>query len=275
MAMTTEYYTTSTANFSLTGRVALITGGGGGLGGAMALALASAGADIALCDVSVAGMEQVAVQVSALGRRCLSIQGDLRERSEIKRVIHTIETEFGRLDIGVNSAGINIRKPALDYDEADWDAIIDLNLKAVFFCCQEEARLMIRTGKGKIINISSLNAENGLPNRSIYAASKGGLASMSRTLAAEWGPKNVYVNCIGPGQMLTPLTQNLFLESPDGPQILSKIPLGRFGVGADLAGAVVFLASDASDYVLGQTIFVDGGWLINIYGDKSSMGVSS
>lgn len=253
------------ANFSLAGRVALITGGGGGLGGAMALALAAQGADITLFDISTQGMQEIARQVVDLGQRCICIEGDLTQRSSIARMVQTAETEFGRLDIAVNSAGINIRKPALEYSEADWDAIIDLNLKALFFCCQEEALAMIRTGKGKIINISSLNAENGLPNRSIYAASKGGIVSMSRTMAAEWGPKNVYVNCIGPGQMLTPLTQKLFLDSPDGPKILSKIPLGRFGAGADLSGAVIFLASDASDYVLGQTIFVDGGWLINIY----------
>ena len=124
---------------------------------------------------------------------------------------------------------------------------------------------MLKSGKGKIINITSLTSENGFPNRSIYAASKGGVTSLSRVLAAEWAPHNIYVNCIGPGQMLTPLTQTLFQETPDGNKILSKIPLRRFGEAKDLAGAVVYLASDASDYVVGQTIYIDGGWLLNIY----------
>ena len=263
--MATEVADDIRANFSLADRVALVTGGGGGLGGGMAVALAAAGADIALCDVAPAGMEAVARRIEELGRRCQTITGDLRERADIVRMVQAVEAAYGRLDIAVNSAGINIRKPALEYGEEEWDKIIDINLKALFFCCQEEAQAMLRTGKGKIINISSLLVENGFKNRSIYAASKGGVASMSRVLAAEWGPRNIYVNCIGPGQMLTPFTQKLFLETPDGEAIRSKIPLGRFGTGADLAGAVVFLASDASDYILGQTIYVDGGWLINIY----------
>jgi 2-dehydro-3-deoxy-D-gluconate 5-dehydrogenase len=263
--VTTEVIGLTKANFSLADRIALITGGGGGLGGAMAYALAAAGADIALCDVAPAGMEAIARQIETLGRRCITMTADLRQRAGIARIVQTVEETFGHLDIAVNSAGINIRKPALEYGEEEWDKIIDINLKALFFCCQEEACAMLRAGKGKIINISSLCVENGFKNRSIYAASKGGVASMSRVIAAEWAPRNVYVNCIGPGQMLTPFTQKLFLETPDGEAIRSKIPLDRFGTGADLAGAVVFLASDSSDYIVGQTIYVDGGWLINIY----------
>jgi 2-deoxy-D-gluconate 3-dehydrogenase len=253
------------ASFSLSGRVALVTGGGGGLGGNMAIALASAGADIALFDLVPEGMEGVAAEVRGLGRQCVPITGDLRQLGDITRMVATARESLGRLDIAVNCAGINIRKPALDYSEEEWDAIIDVNLKGLFFCCQAEARAMLAAGRGKIINVTSLNSEIGLRHRSIYAGSKGGVTSLTRAMAAEWGPQNVSVNCIGPGQMLTPLTRELFLESTDGPQILARIPAGRFGDGHDLAGAVIFLASDASDYILGQTIYVDGGWLLNGY----------
>jgi 2-deoxy-D-gluconate 3-dehydrogenase len=251
------------AAFSLEGRAALVTGGGGSLGGGMAVALASAGANIALADVSPGGMEAVAAQVRTQGRRCVNLQCDLREHDAPARMVQSVIEEYGRLDIAVNSAGINIRKPALDYGEAEWNAIIDLNLKALFFCCQEEARAMTAKGRGKIINISSLTTECGLPNRSIYAASKGGVSSMTRVMAVEWIRHNVHVNCIGPGQMLTPFTRELFLNSAEGKRILDRIPAGRFGGPDDLAGAVVYLASDASDYVVGQTIYIDGGWLMN------------
>jgi 2-deoxy-D-gluconate 3-dehydrogenase len=253
------------AVFSLSGRVALVTGGGGGLGGGMALALAEAGAEIALIDISQSAMESVAGRIASVGRRCKAIVGDLRRIADIGKMVESIVDEFGRLDVAVNGAGINVRKPALEYGVEEWNAIVDVNLKALFFCCQEEARAMLKSGKGKIINITSLTSENGFPNRSIYAASKGGVTSLSRVLAAEWAPRSINVNCIGPGQMLTPLTQELFLATPDGDKILSKIPVGRFGNPKDLEGAIVFLASDASDYVVGQTIYVDGGWLLNTY----------
>jgi 2-deoxy-D-gluconate 3-dehydrogenase len=251
------------AAFSLDGRVAIVTGGGGSLGGGMAEALASAGAEIALADVSKKGMEEVAARIRRQGRRCVNIECDLRERKAPTQMVDAVIGQYGRLDIAVNSAGINIRKPALDYGEEEWNAIIDLNLKALFFCCQAEARAMIPAGGGKIINISSLTTECGLPNRSIYAASKGGVSSMTRVLAVEWVRHDLQVNCIGPGQMLTPFTRELFLHSPEGDRILARIPAGRFGAPDDLAGAVVFLASDASDYIVGQTIYVDGGWLLN------------
>ena len=254
-----------TVSFSLHGRVALVTGAGGGLGGGMAMALASAGADVVLADVSEISLVAVAEEVHRLGQRCATIVCDLRDPSSPARMVDFVLQEFGKLDIAVNSAGINIRRPALEYSEKEWDAIVDLNLKALFFCCQREARAMLVGRRGKIINITSLTSECGLPNRSVYAASKGGVTSMTRVLAAEWASQNIQVNCIGPGQMLTPLTIEVFLNSPDGEKILPRIPAGRFGEPKDLAGVVVFLASDASDYVVGQTIYVDGGWLLNSY----------
>jgi NAD(P)-dependent dehydrogenase (short-subunit alcohol dehydrogenase family) len=247
---------------SLEGKAALVTGGGGGLGGAMALALAQAGADIVLFDLHADPMKNNASLIEKEGRRCLMVTGDVRKLDDIERAVRTVETRFGRMHIAVNSAGVNIRKPALDYTEEEWSTIIDINLKGLYFCCLKEARIMKDHGGGRIINISSLTSENGLPHRSIYGASKGGVTATSRIMATEWAPFGITVNCIGPGHMLTPLTEKYFATSV-GEKILSQIPLGRFGVSADLAGAVVFLASDAAGYITGQTIYIDGGYMIN------------
>jgi 2-deoxy-D-gluconate 3-dehydrogenase len=247
---------------SLEGKAALVTGGGGGLGGAMALALAQAGADIVLFDLSAEPMKKCANLIENENRRCVMATGDVRRLDDIEQAVQAVVTNFGRLDIAVNSAGVNIRKPALDYTEEDWSKIIDINLKGLYFCCLKEARVMKGQGAGRIINISSLTSENGLPHRSIYGASKGGVTATSRIMAAEWAPFGITVNCIGPGHMLTPLTETYFATSV-GEKILSQIPLGRFGVSDDLAGAVVFLASEASAYITGQTIYIDGGYMIN------------
>jgi 2-deoxy-D-gluconate 3-dehydrogenase len=247
---------------SLEGKAALVTGGGGGLGGAMALALAQAGADIVLFDLSAEPMKKCATLIENENRRCVMATGDVRRLDDIEQAVQAVVTNFGRLDIAVNSAGVNIRKPALDYTEEDWSKIIDINLKGLYFCCLKEARVMKGQGAGRIINISSLTSENGLPHRSIYGASKGGVTATSRIMAAEWAPFGITVNCIGPGHMLTPLTETYFATSV-GEKILSQIPLGRFGVSDDLAGAVVFLASEASAYITGQTIYIDGGYMIN------------
>jgi 2-deoxy-D-gluconate 3-dehydrogenase len=246
---------------SLEGKAALVTGGGGGLGGAMALALAQAGADIVLFDLSAEPMKKCATLIEN-ENRCVMATGDVRRLDDIEQAVQAVVTNFGRLDIAVNSAGVNIRKPALDYTEEDWSKIIDINLKGLYFCCLKEARVMKGQGAGRIINISSLTSENGLPHRSIYGASKGGVTATSRIMAAEWAPFGITVNCIGPGHMLTPLTETYFATSV-GEKILSQIPLGRFGVSDDLAGAVVFLASEASAYITGQTIYIDGGYMIN------------
>jgi 2-deoxy-D-gluconate 3-dehydrogenase len=247
---------------SLEGKAALVTGGGGGLGGAMALALAQAGADIVLFDLHADPMAQNASLIEKENRRCITVTGDVRKLDDIERAVRAVEASFGRMHIAVNSAGVNIRKPALDYTEEEWSTIIDINLKGLYFCCQKEARVMKERGGGRIINISSLTSENGLPHRSIYGASKGGVTATSRIMAAEWAPFGITVNCIGPGHMLTPLTEKYFATSV-GEKILSQIPLGRFGVSADLAGAVVFLASEAAAYITGQTIYIDGGYMIN------------
>ena len=249
--------------FDLSGKAALVTGGAGGLGRRMALALARAGADVAMADLNPGGAAGAAAEIEQMGRQALALAVDLRRPTEAQRMVEEAVSRFGRLDVAVNAAGINIRRPALDYTEQDWDAIIDVNLKGLFFCCLEEARAMIPQRRGRIINISSLTSEAGLPQRAIYAASKGGVTSLTRVLAAEWAPHGVTVNCLGPGHMWTPLTEAMFSDPAVAGPLAARIPAGRFGRPADLDGAIVFLASNASAYITGQTIYVDGGYLVN------------
>jgi 2-deoxy-D-gluconate 3-dehydrogenase len=253
----------SVAQFSLSGKVALVTGAAGGLGRAMALALAGAGADMALVDRDAAGLERVAAEAQAAGRQCLIIAADLGRPAEARRMVEETVARFGKLSIAVNAAGVNRRKPALEFTEDDWDFIIGVNLKGVFFCCQEEGRVMTAQGYGRIINISSLTSEVALSRRAIYAASKAGVTGMTRVFAGEWARYGVTVNCIGPGHMLTPMTASMFADPNVAGPVTARIPQGRLGLPADLAGAVVYLASDAAAYVTGQTIYVDGGYLLN------------
>jgi len=249
--------------FDLTGKIALVTGAGGGLGKQMALALAGAGADMVLVDRVPALLEQAVGEVVQLGRQCLTVVADLGQVAESARMVQETLGRFGALHIAVNAAGVNIRKPALEFTEQDWDYILGVNLKGVFFCCQAEGRAMLQQRWGRIINISSLSSEAGLLRRAPYAASKAGVTGMTRVFAAEWAAHNVNVNCIGPGHMLTPMTAKMFADPDVSARVVGHIPGGRLGLPADLAGAVVYLASDASAYVTGQTIYVDGGYLIN------------
>lgn len=247
--------------FDLSGKVAVVTGASRGLGEGMALALARAGADCALVSRSAADLEKVAEQVRALGRRALAITADVADVKSVEAMAAQAESRLGRVDILVNNAGVNVRKPAAEYTEADWDQVLDVNLKGAFFTTLAVGRAMLRRKRGRIINICSLTSAIGIRNIPAYAASKGGLFSLTRALAVEWAPSGVTVNAIGPGYFLTPMTQPLFEDPERRAWIESRIPLGRPGQPADLGGAVVFLASDASSYVTGQILFVDGGWL--------------
>jgi len=249
--------------FDLSGKVALVTGAGGGLGKQMALALAGAGADMVLVDRAHEALELAAGEVGRLGRQCLSLATDISQTAETERMVQAALERFGKLHIAVNAAGVNIRKPSLEFTEQDWDYIISVNLKGLFFCCQAEGRAMIEQRWGRVINISSLTSEVGLLRRAVYAASKAGVTGMSRVFAAEWAQFNVTVNCIGPGHMLTPMTAKMFADVEMSNRVTSRIPAGRLGLPPDLDGAVVYLASDAGAYVTGQTIYVDGGYLTN------------
>lgn len=250
-------------SFALDGRVALVTGGSRGLGLGMALALTHAGADVALVARTKDELERAADLVRGTGRTSLVLPADVSEVSKLPDLVHAVAERFGRLDILVNAAGINLRQSADTFTERDWDQLMTINLKSVFFLCQEAARVMRRQGKGKIINMSSMASEIIVPEVALYAISKGGVRQMTRTLAVEWAKDGINVNAIAPGRFWTKLTDAVFSDPERYESAIGVIPQGRPGTPSDLAGATVLLASDASDYITGQTIFVDGGWLVN------------
>ena len=246
--------------FKLDGTVALVTGAAAGLGQAIAIALAEAGADLA-CHGNTRSPEATCDAVDQLGRRALSITGDLSNPETPRALFDATIEKFGRLDILVNNAGTIRRSPAVDYSEEDWAAVIQVNLSAVFRLSQLAGRQMIEQGKGKIINIASLLSFQGGITVPAYAASKGGVAQLTKALANEWAGKGINVNAIAPGYMRTSNTQALQQDETRNRQILERIPADRWGEPADLAGAAVFLASAASDYINGEVLVVDGGWM--------------
>ncbi len=248
-------------SFKLDGKVALVTGAAQGLGQGMALALAEAGADIASLDR--VGCEGTCESVRLLGRKYCESVVDLRTSSvdDLKAVVARIVRELGRIDILVNNAGTIRRTPAIDFSEADWDDVLQINLKAAFFLSQAVGRVMISQGGGKIINTTSMLAFQGGILVPSYTASKSGLAGLTRALANEWAKHNINVNAIAPGYMATDNTAALRADPARSTSILERIPAGRWGTPADLKGVVIFLASPASDYLNGAIIPVDGGWL--------------
>jgi 2-deoxy-D-gluconate 3-dehydrogenase len=247
--------------FKLNGRVALVTGASRGLGQGMAVALGSAGASVALVARTKASLEETAKLIEKEGSKAYVLQADISKISEAQRVVRETVEHFGQLNIILNSVGTQVRKPAVEVAEAEWDHVIAVNLKSVYFITQAAAKEMIKAKKGKVINITSLTSFIGLSNVSIYGASKGGIAALTRQWAIEWAKHNINVNGIGPGYFKTALTADLFKDEVRSKWVLSRIPLGRTGTAEDLAGLTVFLASNASDYITGQIINVDGGWL--------------
>ncbi|MCB0177355.1 MAG: 2-dehydro-3-deoxy-D-gluconate 5-dehydrogenase KduD [Anaerolineae bacterium] len=247
--------------FNLEGRVALVTGAGRGLGQAMALALAEAGADVAGLDRSDGAATAEAVR--AVGRRYHHLSVDLLQAdvADLTAVVDQITVTLGRLDILVNNAGIIRRAPALEFTEADWDDVLQINLKAVFFLSQAAAKVMVQQGGGKIINIASMLSFQGGVIVLLYTSAKSGLAGLTRALANEWAGHNINVNAIAPGYMATDNTAALQADEKRAASILSRIPAGRWGTPEDLKGVVVFLASDAARYMHGAIVPVDGGWL--------------
>jgi 2-deoxy-D-gluconate 3-dehydrogenase len=247
--------------FRLEGKVALVTGTGRGLGQAMSLGLAEAGADIA--GLYRTNFEETRTRVEGLGRRFLPVECDLQEATvaELDGVVEQVVGELGRLDILVNNAGIIRRAPALEYREQDWDDVIQVNLKALFFLSQAAARIMVEQGGGKIINIASMLSFQGGILIPSYTAAKSGVAGLTRALANEWAARGINVNAIAPGYIATDNTAPLRADPERNPAIVARIPAGEWGEPQDLKGAVVFLASEASAYMHGTIMPVDGGWL--------------
>ena len=246
--------------FRLDGRNALVTGSARGLGSAMAFALAEAGANV-VCHGREPGEPSVCHEIRTLGRRTAYIAADLADRSECDRLVEQTVSEFGSIDILVNNAGIIRRAPAAAHRLDDWDAVIAVNLNAVFRLSQCAANRMLSNGGGAIVNIASLLSFQGGVFVPGYAASKGAVAQLTKALSNEWASKAVRVNAIAPGYMETDNTGPLRADPVRNRQILERIPAGRWGQPCDLAGAVVFLASPASAYMHGHVLVVDGGWL--------------
>jgi len=248
------------STFRLDGRVAIVTGASRGLGLALAEALARAGADIA--GVDALDLAATRARVEAAGRRFAALPADLRSNAVLQGVVDGAVRELGRVDILVNNAGIIRRQDAIDFTEQDWDDVMNVNLKTVFFLSQAFARqCFLQGGGGKIINIASMLSFQGGIRVPSYTASKSGVMGLTRLLANEWAARGINVNAIAPGYMATDNTAALRADEKRSAEILARIPAGRWGAPEDLAGAVVFLASPASAYVHGHTLAVDGGWL--------------
>ena len=246
--------------FKLDGKVALVTGASAGLGAAIAIALAEAGADV-VCHGNSRAPDTTCEAIYSLGKRTLAIRGDLQDPTMSRRLIESTIQELGAVDILVNNAGMIRRAPAVDYAEEDWAAVIEVNLSSVFWLSQSAGRHMIERGRGKIVNIASLLSFQGGITVPAYAASKAGVAGLTKALANEWAAKGINVNAIAPGYMRTDNTLALQRDETRNRQILERIPAGRWGEANDLAGAAVFLASAASDYLYGHVLVVDGGWM--------------
>ena len=243
-------------------KVVLVTGASSGIGRAIALAVAEVGADVAVCEVpqKVDALDEVCKAVGDLGQRALPLALQLPDQESIDAAVSRVIDTYGRVDILVNNAGVNIPRDALEVTEADWDGVLDVNLKGLFFMSQRVARSMIETGGGKIVNIASQNGVVGYYKRAAYCSSKAGVINLTRVLAVEWASHQITVNAVGPTFILTPLTQSTFDNEALREDLLSRIPLGRVGKPEDVVGAVVFLASPAADLITGHTLLVDGGW---------------
>lgn len=249
----------SLAEFDLTGQTALVTGCSRGLGQVFARALAEAGADLVVTARDAASLAPFRCEVEALGRKCVTLPCDVREQNSIRQMAETALEAVSRIDILVNNAGCNVRKPALDITWDDWNLVLDTNLRGTFFVSQAIAKSMIANGYGRIINIGSLTSVSGSAGLGPYGASRGGVKQLTMSLADDWGRFGITVNCLAPGWFRTAQNNVMYEDAEWLTYLCDRIPLKRPGQGADLTGAVVFLASQASAYITGQTLLIDGG----------------
>ncbi len=243
------------------GKTAIITGAGRGIGRALAEALAEAGAKVVVASRTETELKETVKRIKDAGGEALAIKTDVAREADLDRLVKKTLEKFGRIDVLVNNAGTQSRHPAEKFPLAEWDRVMRVNLRGVFLLCQKAGRVMIRQGGGKIVNVASLQSEISGKNIVAYTASKGGIRQLTRALAREWGKYNINVNAIGPGYIRTVLNEALYTDPKRNREILDRMVIRRWGEPEDLKGVVVFLASAASDYMTGQIIYVDGGWL--------------
>ncbi|MEI3606641.1 glucose 1-dehydrogenase [Pseudogracilibacillus sp. SE30717A] len=250
--------------FNLEGQTAVVTGGGRGLGKSIALALAQAGADVVLASRTEEELQKVCNEIKEKYERKAHYNTvDIQNKESINTFIDDVIEKEGKIDILVNAAGTNARDKLVNLEEKDWDLVMDVNLKSVYLVSKAVIPHMKRQKFGKIINIASLTSEIGFPNMPVYAASKGGVSQLTKAMAVEYAEDGIYTNAIGPGYFKTEMTKVLFEDKEKVEWMKSRIPLKRIGEEEDLQGTAIFLASSASNYITGQTIYVDGGWLIS------------
>ncbi|HVZ64594.1 MAG TPA: glucose 1-dehydrogenase [Lacunisphaera sp.] len=254
----------SSSPFDLRGKVAFVTGASRGLGAHFARILADAGAHVAISSRDRRSLVPIRTALESSGCKCLGVELDVRDHGSIVRAVNEIEAHFGRIDILVNNAGCNVRKPALQVTWEDWNTVLDTNLRGTFFVAQAVARRMTTQGGGRIINIGSVTCVAGYAGLAPYGASRGGIKQLTMSLAADWGPSGVTVNCLAPGWFKTDQNAVMYEDKEWVHYLSERIPLRRPGeLPGDLAGVLVFLASDASRYITGQTLLVDGGISVN------------
>jgi NAD(P)-dependent dehydrogenase (short-subunit alcohol dehydrogenase family) len=244
------------------GKTALVTGAARGIGRTIAECFVAEGAKVLIADIMLEAAQATAAELASQGTaEVLAIKADVSQVSEISAMLNVVEQKCGKLDILINNAGIQIRNPSLDFKEEDWDKLMGINLKAAFFCCQAAAKVMVKNGGGRIVNISSGTSENTTPGRAPYVISKAGVNAMTAVLAAEWAKDHIRVNAVAPGWIMTDMVKDgIRLGVVSERQILSAVPMLRLASPKEIADAVVYLASDEASYITGQTLFVDGGW---------------